>query len=481
MAMGIIKSLKESYRSWERKRAIHILTTTDPDKIVAYGEKHLIPAFQRAAKKVPAYKKLLQKRGVDPLTVQDVQSFKKLVPIIEKHDIFPDNDIEDLCLDASMKKMKSAMSSSGFSGIFSYGINTEENLKNAEESIDTALEYTFNISKKKTFLINCVPMGVKIPTSLKVAETSVRSDMALAIYRKFAPKFDQTLIVSDPHFLKKIIEDGLDQGIDWKKGNVHLISGEDWFSESFRSYLGHILGANFDDPETKFIGATMGIAELDLNLFHESIHTIRIRRAAQEDRNLRYALFGEGVEVCPILFHYYPHRMFLETTESHDGTQELVFSMLSRSLLIPLVRYNSKDAGRLFTYSHVREVLNRHGYSHLCPELRLPMVAVGGRAGRCVTVNNISVYPEEVKQGLYSDFRIAAATTGYFKLSATNDTVLIEVQLRKGVDSTPALQTAFKKAIATHIRIDFVMRLYSYSQFPHGMEVDYERKFKHID
>jgi phenylacetate-coenzyme A ligase PaaK-like adenylate-forming protein len=171
----------------------------------------------------------------------------------------------------------------------------------------------------------------------------------------------------------------------------------------------------------------------------------------------------------------------LETTESNDGIQELVFSMLSQSLLIPLMRYNSKDAGRIFTYYHMREVLNRHGYSHLCPELKLPMVAVGGRAGRCVTVNDISVYPEEVKQGLYSDFHIAAATTGYFKLSAANNTVLIEVQLRKGVESTPALQTAFKKAIARHLRTDFAMRLYSHSQFPHGMEVDYERKFKHID
>jgi len=51
------------------------------------------------------------------------------------------------------------------------------------------------------------PHGVKIPTSLPVADTSVRPDMALAIYKKFSDKFDQTIFVSDPHFLKKLVEE----------------------------------------------------------------------------------------------------------------------------------------------------------------------------------------------------------------------------------------------------------------------------------
>lgn len=479
--MGIIQGLKDSFSSWQRKRAIKILTTTDPEKIMAFGERRLIPAFQRAAKKVPGYSRLLKERGIDPRKVRDVESFKKLVPIIDKKDIFLNNEIEDLCVGGNLKEMKTAMSSSGFSGIFSFGINTERNLKDAEKSIDTALEYTFNISNKKTLLINCVPMGVKIPTSLKVAETSVRSDMALAIFKKFAHKFDQTLFVSDPHFLKKLVEDGIEQGINWKSETVHLIIGEDWFSESFRSYLAYLIGADFDNPDKGFVGATMGIAELDLNLFHESIHTIRIRRTAQEDKRLRYALFGEGIEVCPILFHYYPHRTYLEAISQDGGQPELIFSMLSPYMLIPLIRYNSKDVGMVFTYNQVKEILTGYGYGHLCPELKLPMVAVGGRRGRCLTVGNTSVYPEEVKQGLYSDFEVAGAATGYFRLSRKNDNILLEVQLKKGIAVNLKLQEALTKAIASQIKGDVILELRPYNQFQFGMEVDYERKFRHID
>jgi phenylacetate-CoA ligase len=479
--MNLINVARSKYRQWERQKAIKILTTTDPEKIVSYGEKLLIKAFHRAARRVPAYKDLLKKKGIDPSRVTDVETFKKLLPIITKEDIFPNYEIEDLCIDGRLDSMKNPMSSSGFSGLFSFGINTGENLLNAEKSIDTALDYTFHISRKKTFMINCVPMGVKIPTSLPVADCSVRSDMALAIYKKFAPKFEQTIFVSDPHFLKKLAEDGLDQGIDWKKENVHLISGEDWFSESFRNYLGSILGTDWSNTKRGFVGATMGIAELDLNLFHESPHTIQIRRAAQEDKNLRYALFGNEVEVCPILFHYYPHRIFLEALGEENEPSELVFSMLSESLLIPLMRYNSKDMGMIFSYDKIKGILSQSGFGHLCPELKLPIVAVGGRKGRCVTTDGISIYPEEVKQGLYCDFGVAAATTGYFRLRKDLNKILIEIQLRENINKTSELESSFQKAIAHYVRADFEIRLYPYRQFPYGIGVDYERKFKHVD
>jgi len=54
--MELMRRIKSRYRQWERQKAIRILTTTDPDKIVTYGEKHLIKAFHRVAERVPAYK-----------------------------------------------------------------------------------------------------------------------------------------------------------------------------------------------------------------------------------------------------------------------------------------------------------------------------------------------------------------------------------------------------------------------------------------
>lgn len=376
--------------------------------------------------------------------------------------------------------MKLAMASSGFSGIYAFGINTNKNYKTIAKSIDTALDYTFDISNKKTFLINCIPMGVKVHTSLKLAETSVRSDMALAIIKKFSSKFEQTLIVSDPHFLKKLVEEGNELGINWKKLNISLILGEDWFSESFRSYMAYLINLDLKNPCGRLIGATMGIAELDLNLFHESPCSINIRRYAQENDILRKILFGEDCKACPILFHYYPHRIFLEALPEEAKEKELIFSMLSPYMLIPLIRYNSKDKGKIFPYEKMKQILTDRGYEHLLPQLKLPMVAVGGRKERFLEVGNNRLYPEEIKQGLYEDFEVAFYTTGYFRLSKNKNSPKLEIQLKKGITITEELKRKFEKAVLKYSDIDLPVILYHYQDFPYGMELDYERKFRCI-
>lgn len=472
--------LRRELTLFERRKTLKILTTSAPEQIVAYGETQLLKAFQRAALRVPAYKEILKKAGCVPVKITSVAAFKEMVPIITKEDVFPQYPIEDVCLDGSIGRIRSAMSSSGFSGVFSFGINTEENHHNAVKAIDTALDYIFDISKKKTLFINSLPMGVRVPTSLPVADTSVRWDMALAIFKKFSPSFEQVILLSDPHFLKKILEDGSEQGVNWKKENIHLITGEDWMPESFRSYLGTLLGTDWEKMDRGLVGGTMGVAELDLNLFHESRDTIRIQRAALADSRLRYALYGEGCDVQPTLFHYYPHRTFLELVDNGDGSPELVVSMLSDALLIPLIRYNVKDVARIHPYNEIKEILNDCGYGKLCPELKLPLLSVGGRKSRALSAGDKFLAPEAVKQGIYSEYSVAVATTGYFRLSMEDNSFLIEVQLRKGLEPSLAYENDMRRAIGNYSDVPFLLKIYPYSSFPYSMELDYERKFKNI-
>lgn len=462
----------------ERAKTIKLLCSVDPARLVKFGESCLFPAFKRAATRVSAYKKILKDSHIDYRDIKDIPTFKKRIPLIDKHSVFAASEIEDICVDGRLDQMKLAMTSSGFSGVFSYGINTPRNYRDTARSIDTAMDYIFDISRKKTLLVNSIPMGVKVTTSLRLAETSVRPDMALAIIKKFSPKFDQTLIVSDPHFLKKLLEDGLAEGMNWKKLRVSLVSGEDWFSESFRSYLAHLLELDLDNPDGRLVGATMGIAELDLNLFHESRHSIAIRRLAQKDETLRKQLFGDGVKACPLLFHYYPHRIFLEALPENADEKELVFSMLSPHMLIPLIRYNSKDRGDIIPYNTLKEILTRANRQDLIPELKLPLVWVGGRKDRFCEIRGKKIYPEDIKQGLYEDFQAASQTTGYFKINKESQSV--ELQLKKGVLITEELNNRFKKALLKYTDADLPIVLYPYASFPYGMELDYEKKFKNI-
>lgn len=462
----------------QRQQTIKLLRTVDPERIEQYGQRLLIQAFRRAATRVPAYKQILKEHGVDCRAITNIDTFKKLIPVITKHDVFPRFEIEDLCVGGTIKDMKLAMSSSGFSGVYSYGINTNLNYKNIAKSIDTAMDYVFDISGKKTFLVNCIPMGVKVHTSLQLCENSVRSDMAIALIKKFSHKFEQTLIVSDPNFLKKLVEEANEQGVDWKKLNISLIFGEDWFSESFRSYMAHLINLDLNNPQGRFVGATMGIAELDLNLFHESKYTIGIRSKLQDDPAFRKELFQEELKSSPIIFHYYPHRIFLEALPEDSPEKELVFSMLSPTMLVPLMRYNSQDRGWTFSYRKIEQILNKFGYQGLMPDLHLPIVAVGGRKDRFMEVKGVKVYPEDIKQGLYEDFDLAALTTGYFKLNKEKQ--ILEVQLKKGVIATEDLKNRFRSACLKYAATDLPVSLYPYQDFPYGMELDYERKFHHL-
>ncbi|KHE90285.1 MAG: hypothetical protein SCABRO_03975 [Candidatus Scalindua brodae] len=423
---------------------------------------------------MPAYSKLLSNNGINYKDINTIEDFQKNVPVFTKKDFFVDTSMAELCVDKNIQSLKLAVTSSGFSGVFSFGMSTAENQNQIVFSIDTILDYIFKISKKKTFLINCVPMGVKVPTSLPIAETSVRSDMALAILKKFHPYFDQFLILGDPHFLKKIIEEGIEQGIVWKGMPVSLIAGQDWFSENFRLYLADLLGIDFNCPDNGLFVANMGIAELDLSLFHESIFTVRLRQELQKNARLREKFLGKDTKIAPLIFHYYPHKIFLETTQSN----ELVFTMLNPDNFVPLIRYNSQDQGYIRSYEFVKKVLTEEGYPHLIPELKLPLVSIAGRADRFITVHGKNVTPEEIKEGLYSDFQVASSTTGYFKLSLKNDNEgKIEIQLKKGVKQTEKLKKKFTKALLKYVDTDIEIQCYHYHDFPYGMKLDYERKF----
>ncbi len=468
---------KKKYTDWKRKKALKFLTDSDPKEIMSLGEKYLIPAFKRAATRMPAYAKLLSDKGVNHKEINTIDDFQKRVPVFTKKDFFVDTPMEQLCVDKDIRSLKLAVTSSGFSGLFSLGMSTEQDQNQIIFSVDTLFEYLINISEKKTFLINCVPMGVKIPTSLPIAEVSVRSDMALALIKKFSPYFEQFLIIGDPHFLKKIIEDGIEQGTNWKDLPVNFITGEDWFSENYRLYLADLLGIDFNKPGSGFFGANFGIAELDLSLFHESTYTIRLRQELQNNTSLRERFFGKNMKITPIIFHYYPHKVFLETTQNN----ELLFSMLNTDLLMPLIRYNSQDQGVIRSYEDVKKILTEENCQHLIPDLKLPLVSVTGRSNRSLTVHGETVTPEEIKEGLYSDYEVAFLTTGYFKLSQMVDNEgKIEIQLKKGVKKTAELETKFSKALLKYVDTNLDIQFYDYQDFPYGMELDYERKFKCI-
>ncbi len=472
--MNSIKNLLDQYK---RTHILKLLTRSAPEDIETYGCKLILPAFQRAAQILPAYRKFLSGHGLSRAAIKTLTDFQTKVPALTKEDIFPSSPIQDLMQEGQLKSLANVTVSSGFSGENSYGFGSFSDRRQTAFMIDTVLEYLFQTSRKKTFLLNCLPMGVKIPSALPMAETSVCSDLAISILQKLQTVFEQFLIVGDPYFLKKLVEDGCTSGLDWPKINVSLILGSDWFSDSYRHYMAQLLGVNFDQPDQGYIGANFGVTELDLSLAHETIETIRLREELQRNPEFREKILG-GLDrrACPELLVYYPNRCFLETTSHH----ELLFTMLTPKTMTPLIRYNTRDTGLLIPHNTLKEILTEEGRTDLLPELKLPLLALQGRANKHINLGGKTVSPEDIKEGLYSDLEVAGLTTGYFRISGQGDSGQIEIQLKEHIPLTPDLRQKFRKALLKFTNTDMEIVIYHYHDFPYGMSLNYERKFVYI-
>jgi len=460
--------------SLPEKRLLSYMKSASPSKILEDGQKRLIPAVKRAAREVSAYKKLLAEHRIDIRKIRDEKSFKNNFPLIDKT-FFALNDLPDLCAGSNIKDMRSAMVSSGFSdAAYSYGLTGRSRSKNMESQIDFLTYLLFGLTKE-TFFINCLGMGTRISTSFPFADTSVRPDMVIELIKKFSGYFRHFLLIGNTYFIKKVIEDAAEQGVCWSKLSAHIIIGEDWFPENYRSYLARLMGCELDDQGGENILSNFGACELALSLFRENSQTVNIRRMAEKDMKLKIALFGDTAKPCPILFQYFPFQIFME-----EKDEELIFTDLSNESICPLIRYSTRDKGMLYTYDEMEAILKESGHTDCMPDLKLPFVAVMGRADKYIEIGALSFTPEDVKDGLYSDFEAAGATTGYFRMSKAQDRLRIEVQLKEKRDPSPELEKTFSQAIGHRVKTDFELVLYPYMKFPYGMGLVYENKFKYI-
>ena len=464
------------FNKLKRKRIRKYLTESSPESLLSGIPGKVIAAYQRAFNNSAAYRKLMEDRSIQPGEIKTMEDFREKVPVIDKNIFFTAFPFNEFIAPADFRNIKNVMTSSGFSGKFAYGADLKKGSKNARFFVDTALDLLFNACQKKTFLINATPMGVHVETSLPLAETSVRSDMVIALLQKVSPHYDQTIVIGDPYFIKKLVEEGCEAGIDWKKLNLSLILGQDWFPESLRSYLASRIDIDPDRDSDRFILATMGLTELGLNVFHETPETVRIRRMAQQDVRLREELFGKERKACGYLFHYYPMRFYIE--ESSEGA--LVFTTLSKSSVIPLIRYCSGDCGRLVSYDHLANLLAGFKLDHLRPFLKLPLTTMSGRASNYLNLNDIRLYPEDLKLGLFEDAEAASRTTGYFVLSVDQGVPVIQLQLKPGLSPSGSLRNMFSKAFQQYVATELKITLYRYFEFPYGMELNYEKKFLNI-
>lgn len=439
-------------------------------------QRRVLSIFKHAAKSIPFYRKYLEQLNIDFRKVKSIQVFKNIVPILNKDKLFtPQNlNIRDYLSD-NLKAPQSIFPSSGFSGKFSFGLVSKEETKKQSKTIDYSLDHAFDTTHKKTLLINALSMGINIPTSkATIVNTGLRSDIVFFIIRRFAKEFDQIILIGENSFIKNLLEQGLEEGLSWQDYDIHIIFGGESFPESFRTYIEHLVGIAPDDKRGVFIGSSFGCAEIGLNLLWETPQTIQIRKRACFHEKLRVGLLGEDTPLCPIFFQHNPLNIYIEELNG-----KLLFTSLNPKALLPIIRYDTGDEGLIIPFNKLKKALKDLGLKQYTPKYRLPLIAVKSR-GQYIDFNGNKIYPDMVKNALYSRVELPKLITGYFRMKKNDNRVGLEVQLKKKVAPTKEIEDKFKSLISKFISIDFDLVLYPYNEFPYAMELDFERKFKYI-
>lgn len=459
------------------------MVQVDPSSLVARSQVRAVEQFRRAAARVPFYRRLLAARRIKPARITDIETFRAIVPVIDKRDVFSSQPLAHLLAGQSLDDVVALVASSGTTASsFSLGMLDQAGTQAIVQSIDKYLDARFQIRTKKTFLINTCAMGITIPTTLPSINLSVRSDKALALLDALKPYYQQFVITSDVYFLKKLIEDGRSAGIRWNRWPVQFAMGGEWFPESYRQYLAELLEVNLDRPRPRaHILGSMGAAELGFNICFETQETVRLRRLAESDDRVREALFG-SIDTVPIIGHYDPRFWFIESIpESVSGSsaEALVFTNVDMHAVAPLVRYQTGDCGFVFSQSHVSRILRTLRRDAYIPASPYPLMAIAGRIESPITVGGKPVRTELLRAVLYSNPIVAARTTGQFTATVRRGRLHLRVQLQASIE--PARRASIQAQLSAlfNRRVPANVQAVPYSRFYEALGVDYERKFTH--
>lgn len=425
--------------------------------------KALLRAFHHAAEVHPFYANILSDRGVNPSSITSIEDFHTLVPILSKTDVFPKNGLNDLVTKDTLNNMTSAIVSSGTSGVFSYGVLTHADVEKQKMMLDYMLETFFDAKNNPPVVVNALAMGVSFVSSYPVIQTSVRSDIAREVILKFSDIGRPIIIICDPHFLKKLLEEGQGRGIEWSKIALTAIIGGTSYSDSLTQYLLGLLnnGSSSIEKTSNKIFGTMGVTEVGLNLFSATPDLIAMRHAIQHNDQLSQLWNRSGSMASPELMYMLSKTVHVEIINpNNQGIGDLVFTHLDTETATVLVRYKSGDRAAFIDRAQLEE--------HVGVTLMIdaPIVAVYGREKS----DELEVIDsEEVKELLYRDLRTASHITGHFMIIRTDKgSTVVHVQIKPNGKEV---------VMPLHEGVEFVG--VPYRDFVNNMELDYESKWKH--
>ena len=427
-----------------------------------------IAAFEHATSVSAGYREWLERQGVDLARTTAIEQ----VPYLQKRDVFG-ADLGRWIAGGVSTAAAELLTSSGLGGRFSVGVTSRAELRSQQAATDSALRAAGAGEGRSTLLLNCLPMGISVSTTIAtVATPSVHLEMAQELFERFGRDFDLVVVLAEPVFLKELAERLFAaQCAAWTADGLACVVGGEWVSESWRRYVGGLLGLGpAQHQSANGILISMGAAELGLHLLFETPELRAIRSLLDASGQAR-DLFGHAWGYTPTLFTFDPQRLHIEQRRHGDGVSTLVVTPLARRLL-PLVRYDLGDVGELVPPERLNTQLAALGAPQ---RVDRPVVACWGRRAAGLVVGDRAIRPELIKQRLFRSAADAAVLTGRFYLAHSPDPVL-HVQLRPATVATPGLAADLAAFVSDVARTSCRVAMHAHDAYPYHLPGDYQHK-----
>jgi phenylacetate-CoA ligase len=394
--------------------------------------------FRDVAASVPAYRRFLAERGIDPAAVTSLAE----LPMLDKDSYHRRYRLPELCRGGRLDGCDMIAVSSGSSGEPTVWPRSAADERHIADRFEQVFRDGFDAARQSTLAVVCFPLGTWVgglftlacvrhlaAKGYRITSVAPGNNKAeiLRVLPELAPHFDQTVLLGYPPFVKDVI----DSGQHWDRHNVKLVLAGEVFSEQWRDLVSRRAG--IADP-VRHVASLYGTADAGV-LGNETALSVSIRRFLAGRPELARELFGDSR--LPTLVQYDPASRYFET---HEGT--LLFTGDNG---IPLVRYHIADEGGVIGHAQMLEFCRANGFEPPAgPDL--PFVFVFGRSLFTVSFFGANVYPENVTVGLeqpgVSDF-----VTGKFVLEAAEDNnrdrrLKVTVELAPGRTGDPAVVAA---------------------------------------
>lgn len=423
--------------------------------------------FRRAVANVSAYSEFTKSKGVDSRSIKTWEDFKKL-PIVNKDNYLRKYSQKALSSKSDLQNTLILTSTSGSTGEPIYFSRNHE--IDWQSSVIHEMFFSNGSfdSKTPTLVLVCFGMGVWIgglityqafelfsrrnKSAISLLTPGINKEEIFKALKRLGPDYSQIILAGYPPFLKDIIDEAPERGIDLKKHHVKLLFAAEAFTEKFRDHVCELSGIKNPLLDTINI---YGSADIGTMAFETPL-SILVRRFATQKPALFESLFGK-INKTPTLAQYIPS---FTSFEAEKG--EII---LTGDNSMPLVRYSIGDHGGVWTFDEVVELLAKHGVDiskeaekagitkHL---YQLPFVFVYERLDFSTTLYGLQIYPEIIREVLL-ETPFNKILTGKLTLVTRFDKnqdqyVEVNLEMQKNKKITAIMKNQLLRSIVKNLR-----------------------------